>query len=190
MKDFPGKIPTLKHLILIEGKGPESMEALEAEGRAQPVKSIHPQADEIASLIYTSGTTGEPKGVLLSHGNCTSNSMAGLKMFPELTGRGREPLHPPLGPLLRPDGGAQRHDLPRRGDRLHRKRQDGRPGHGPGPAHLADRGAPRLQPDLQRPLGEDERGGRDRPEALRDGRRGGKEAARARPRAGATSSTS
>lgn len=86
VKDFPGKIPTLKHLILIEGSGAGSMEALEAEGRAQPVKSIHPQTHEIASLIYTSGTTGEPKGVLLSHGNCTSNSMAGVKMFPELTG--------------------------------------------------------------------------------------------------------
>lgn len=66
VKDFSGKIPTLKHLILIEGSGAGSMEALEAEGRAQPVKSIHPQADEIASLIYTSGTTGEPKGVLLA----------------------------------------------------------------------------------------------------------------------------
>ncbi|MHB8910277.1 MAG: AMP-binding protein [Syntrophales bacterium] len=86
VKDLPGAIPTLKHLILIEGKGPGSMEDLEALGRVRPVEAIHPQADEIASLIYTSGTTGEPKGVLLSHGNCTSNSIAGLKMFPELAG--------------------------------------------------------------------------------------------------------
>jgi long-chain acyl-CoA synthetase len=86
VKDFPRQIQTLKHLILIEGSGSGSMTDLEAEGRANPVQSIHPQADEIAGLIYTSGTTGEPKGVLLSHGNCTSNSMAGVKMFPELTG--------------------------------------------------------------------------------------------------------
>ena len=86
VREFLEKIPTLKKLVLIEGSGAGSMEALEAEGRAKPVQSTHPGADEIASLIYTSGTTGEPKGVLLSHGNCTSNSIGGVKMFPELTG--------------------------------------------------------------------------------------------------------
>ena len=50
VKDFPAKIPTLKHLILIEGSGAGCMEAFGIAGRAQPVKSIHPQADEIASL--------------------------------------------------------------------------------------------------------------------------------------------
>jgi long-subunit acyl-CoA synthetase (AMP-forming) len=45
-------------------------------------------ADDIAVLIYTSGTMGEPKGVLLSHGNCTSNSMAGVSMYPELNEEG------------------------------------------------------------------------------------------------------
>jgi len=88
VKDFPEKIPTLKHLIPIEGEGPGSMAALEAKGRQMPVKAVRPGPEEIASLIYTSGTTGEPKGVLLSHGNCSSNSMAGVRMFPELTGRG------------------------------------------------------------------------------------------------------
>ncbi len=85
VSDFPQKIPNLAHLVLVEGTGPGSMEALEEAGRLHPVKAIHPGPDEIAGLIYTSGTTGEPKGVLLSHKNCTSNSMAGVSMYPELT---------------------------------------------------------------------------------------------------------
>jgi long-chain acyl-CoA synthetase len=88
VRDFPGKIPTLAHLVLVEGEGPGSLAALEASGRERPITAIHPASDEIAVLIYTSGTTGEPKGVLLSHGNCTSNSMAGVSMFPELTEQG------------------------------------------------------------------------------------------------------
>ncbi len=88
VKDFPGQIPTLQSLVLIEGEGPGSLAGLEAEGRRNPVAMIRPGADEIACLIYTSGTTGEPKGVLLSHRNCASNSMAGVAMYPELTGQG------------------------------------------------------------------------------------------------------
>ena len=85
VSDFPQKIPNLAHLVLVEGTGPGSMATLEEAGRLHPVKAIHPGPDEIAGLIYTSGTTGEPKGVLLSHKNCTSNSMAGVSMYPELT---------------------------------------------------------------------------------------------------------
>ena len=85
VSDFPQKIPNLAHLVLVEGTGPGSMAALEETGRLHPVKAIHPGPDEIAGLIYTSGTTGEPKGVLLSHKNCTTNSLAGVSMYPELT---------------------------------------------------------------------------------------------------------
>ena len=84
IKHWPEEIETLNHVVLIEGQGEGSMAALERHGEENPVPAVHPEADDIAGLIYTSGTTGAPKGVLLSHGNFTSNVHAVAKAVPEL----------------------------------------------------------------------------------------------------------
>ncbi len=52
---------------------PQSMAALEATGRLNPVAAVDLAPEDLCGFIYTSGTTGEPKGVLLSHGNIMAN---------------------------------------------------------------------------------------------------------------------
>jgi len=84
IKNLPHDIPSLEHVILLEGNGEKSLADMERKGGKNPVPAIHPSAHDVAVLIYTSGTTGDPKGTLLSHGNCTSCSRSGWRLFREL----------------------------------------------------------------------------------------------------------
>ena len=66
----PG-LPDLKHLVIVDGAGTDSFEALlsgpawELEPDAKRILSAsRPGPDDVTQLIYTSGTTGEPKGVM------------------------------------------------------------------------------------------------------------------------------
>ena len=77
------QISTLEHVVCLEGPAsdPHTYAALLKRGEEQPVEAYHPSGDEVAGLLYTSGTTGEPKGVILTHGNITSNINAVHQVF-------------------------------------------------------------------------------------------------------------
>ena len=83
-KGFIEEIETLEHVVNFNGpaSNPMSFEGLCAAGRKAPVPSVSPSPEDICGFIYTSGTTGNPKGVLLSHGNISSNINAVHAIFP------------------------------------------------------------------------------------------------------------
>ena len=75
-----GNLPDLKHLVIVDGDGANSFEALlsgpawEEAADAQPILTRNrPGPDDITQLIYTSGTTGEPKGVMHSANTVMAN---------------------------------------------------------------------------------------------------------------------
>ncbi len=80
ISDLQPSLPYLQHLVVVDGTGANSFEALlsgpawENAPDAQDILTRHrPSPDDVTQLIYTSGTTGEPKGVMHSANTMMSN---------------------------------------------------------------------------------------------------------------------
>jgi len=79
-KGLQAELPTLRHVVVVDGKGPDSFDALlsspdwENLPEAAEILAAHrPNGDDITQLLYTSGTTGQPKGVMHSANTVMSN---------------------------------------------------------------------------------------------------------------------
>ena len=91
------RVAGLKHVISFDEQlaGPDVLTLEQVCGRGRAARSRHMdwkkqalevQEDDVATLIYTSGTTGDAKGVMLTHGNITSNVTTSCRLFTFLEG--------------------------------------------------------------------------------------------------------
>lgn len=86
VKDAIKDCPSLEQIVFFDEPGAKAAGALslaEVEERGRALGAAQPQLsgelaaaskpEDLATIIYTSGTTGEPKGVMLTHANLTTN---------------------------------------------------------------------------------------------------------------------
>ena len=79
-KGLKPSLPHLRHLVVVDGAGENSFEALlsgphweEAADAAAILSAHRPGPDDITQVLYTSGTTGQPKAVMHSANTVMGN---------------------------------------------------------------------------------------------------------------------
>ena len=86
-----GRLRSLKHIICAAAPADLGEDVLRYETLAAAsgdeaiaeyrLRAARVASDQVATIIYTSGTTGEPKGVVLTHNNLSSNEEVSAESF-------------------------------------------------------------------------------------------------------------
>jgi long-chain acyl-CoA synthetase len=90
VRSIRANLPGLRHVVVFDDglDAPDAMSIrkLMHLGREEAVhwpgwrdEAMRVRPEDVATIIYTSGTTGDPKGVMLTHANLTSNTVSSVQ---------------------------------------------------------------------------------------------------------------